>query len=140
MHKVAFGDNYTGQVRRILLHLLAWGLFVGISAFVSGKTFLIPGLATGWTSSVVYFLLMCHRVKKSAALPPEKAVAAMRTGWLLRYGFMIAMLVLSIRVPGIDFWAAVAGLFSLHIVLFLHAVSIVVAGVITNLGKTKINS
>ena len=140
MLKMEFSDNYTSQVRRTLLHLLAWGLFITIGALVSGRMFIIPGLLTGWTSSLLYFLLMCRRVKKSAELPPGQAVASMRTGWLLRYGFMISMLVLSVQVPGIDFRAAVVGLFSLHIVLFLNAVCIVVSGLITNVGKSKINS
>ncbi len=138
--KAGFADNYVDQVRRTLLHLLALGLFMILSALLSEKVLVIPGLLTGWTSSVVYFLLMCRRVKQSAELPPEKALTSMRAGWLLRFGFMIAMLVLSVHVPGIDFWAAVVGLFSLHIVLLVNAVCIVVSGLIANLGKPKINS
>lgn len=138
MLNMAFADNYAEQMRRTLLHLLAWGLFVTFSALLSGKISMIPGLLTGWTSSLLYFLLMCRRVKKSAELPPEKALASMRTGWLFRYGFIISILVLAVKVPGIDFWAAVVGLFSLHIVLILNAVWIVVAGLITNLGKSRI--
>lgn len=140
MLKMEFSNNYTSHVRRVLLHLLAWGLFITVSTLVSGRVGILLGLLTGWTSSLFYFLLMCRRIKKSAELPPGQAVASMRTGWLLRYGFMISMLVLSVHLPGIDFWAAVVGLFSLHIVLFLNAVGIVVSGLITNLGKSKINS
>lgn len=135
MFKAGFADNYVGQVRKTLLHLLALGLFLTISAFLSDKVFFIPGLLVGWTSSVLYFLLLCRRVKKSAELPPDKALASMRAGWVLRFGFMIAMLVLSVKVPGIDFWAAVVGLFSLHIVLVLNAVYFVVFELISNLGN-----
>ena len=140
MLKMEFSNNYTSQVWRVLLHLLAWGLFITVGALVSGRVGILSGLLIGWTSSLFYFLLMCRRIKKSAELPPEQAVASMRTGWLLRYGFMISMLILSVHLPSIDFWAAVVGLFSLHIVLFLNAVGIVVSGLITNLGKSKINS
>ncbi len=135
MFKAGFADNYVGQVRKTLLHLLALGMFLTISAFLSDKVFLIPGLLVGWTSSVLYFLLLCRRVKRSAELPPDKALASMRAGWVLRFGFMIAMLVLSVKVPGIDFWAAVVGLFSLHIVLVLNAVYFVVSELIANLGN-----
>ncbi|WP_371372253.1 ATP synthase subunit I [Sporomusa aerivorans] len=138
MFNVGFAEDYSGQVRRTLLHLLAWGLFITLSALLSSKISLLPGLVIGWTSSVIYFLLMCRRVKKSVELPPEKALASMRAGWLLRFVFMISMLILSSNVPGIDFWAAVVGLFSLHIVLMVNAVCIVVLGLIANLGKTKI--
>lgn len=137
MFKAGFADNYVDQVKRTLLQLLALGLFLTLSALLSNKAFIIPGLLIGWTSSVIYFLLMCRRVKQSAELPPEKALASMRAGWLLRFGFMIAILILSVHVPGIDFWAAVVGLFSLHIVLLLNAVCIVVSGLISNLGKSK---
>ncbi len=137
MLKMQFSDNYTGQVRQFLLYLLAWGLFITLGALLSGKVDIIPGLLTGWTSSLFYFLLMCRRIKKSAELSVGQAVASMRTGWLLRYGFMISILVLSVQVPGINFWAAVVGLFSLHIVLVLHAVCIVVSGLITNVESPK---
>ncbi|SDE64272.1 hypothetical protein SPACI_043510 [Sporomusa acidovorans DSM 3132] len=137
MLKMEFADNYAEQMRRTLLHLLAWGFFVIFSALLSGKISMILGLLTGWTSSLIYFLLMCRRVKRSTELPPEKALSSMRTGWLLRYGFIISILVLAVKVPGIDFWAAVVGVFSLHIVLMVNAVWIVVAGLITNLGKSE---
>jgi hypothetical protein len=136
---VGFAEDYSGQVRQTLLHLLAWGLFITLSALLSKQILLIPGLVTGWTSSVIYFLLMCRRVKKSLDLPPEKALASMRAGWLVRFVFMISILVLASNVPGINFWAAVVGLFSLHIVLMVNAVCIVVSGLIANLGKSKSN-
>lgn len=133
--KAGFADNYVVQVRRTLLQLLALGLFMTLSALAADQTLVIPGLLIGWTSSVIYFLLMCRRVKQSAELPPGQALASMRAGWLIRLGFIIAILVLSVRVPGIDFWAAVVGLFSLHIVLLINAVYIVVCGLIANFGK-----
>ncbi|WP_425058650.1 hypothetical protein SCACP_33070 [Sporomusa carbonis] len=137
---VLLNDDYAARVRRTLIYLLAWGLLVTLSAVLSGKIFIVPGLLLGWSGSLIYFLLMCRRVKKSADLPPGQAVASMRAGWLLRFGFIIAILVLSIQVPGIDFWAAVVGLFSLHIILMLDAVYIVVAGLIANSNNPKINS
>lgn len=137
MLKAEFADSYTGQVKRTLTHVIAWGVFITLSAFVSGRLSIVPGLLTGWTASVIYFLLMCRRVKKSSELPPDEALASMRAGWLMRYGFMISVLVLAVKIPGIDFWAAVVGLFSLHIVLMLHAVCIVVSGLIANLASPK---
>lgn len=130
--KAGFADNYVVQVRRTLVQLVALMVFMTLSAWVSNKFSIIPGLLIGWTSSVIYFLLMCRRVKQSAELPPSKALASMRAGWLIRFGFMIAILVLSVQLPGIDFWAAVVGLFSLHIVLMINAVYIVVCGLISS--------
>ncbi|MDF2569018.1 MAG: hypothetical protein K0R55_622 [Sporomusa sp.] len=140
MIKVGFADNYAAQVKQTLTQLVAWGIFVTLGALLSKQFYIIPGLLTGWLGSVIYFLLMCRRVKKSAELSPGQAVASMRVGWLVRFSFLISILILSIHVPGIDFWAAVVGLFSLHIVLMVNAVCIVVCGLITNVGKSKINS
>jgi hypothetical protein len=137
--KMQFSDTYNGQVRQFLLHMLIWGLLLTLGASLVRKVYIVPGFLIGWTSSLFYFLYMCHKVKKSAELPQGKAIASMRTGWLFRYGFMISILVLSVKLPGINFWAAVVGLFSLHIVLMLQAVCIVVLGLITNVSKSKIN-
>lgn len=140
MLTIGFADDFAAQMRRTLAHLGAWVFFITFSAFISDKLFIIPGLLTGWSGSVIYFLLMCRRVKKSVELPPEKAVASMRAGWLLRFSFAISILVLSIYVPGIDFWAAVVGLFSLHIVLMVNAVITVSAGLVSNLNKSNVKS
>jgi hypothetical protein len=138
--KTGFADDFAVQMRRTLVHLGAWGFFITLGAFMSNKVFIIPGLLTGWSGSVIYFLLMCRRVKQSAELPPEKAIASMRAGWLIRFSFAISMLVLSIYVPGIDFWAAVVGLFSLHIVLMINAVITVISGLLANVGKSNLKS
>ncbi|MBP2637707.1 MAG: hypothetical protein H6Q72_3614 [Firmicutes bacterium] len=139
MLKMQFSDTYNGLIRQFLLHMLLWGLVIILGASLFRKVYIMPGFLIGWTSSLFYFLYMCHKVKKSAELPQGKAIASMRTGWLFRYGFMISILVLSVKIPGINFWAAVVGLFSLHIVLMLQAVCIVVSGLVTNVGKSKIN-
>ncbi|MGL5514745.1 MAG: ATP synthase subunit I [Sporomusa sp.] len=138
MLKIGFADNYAIQVRQTLVHLSAWGLLITVGAFLSNKISIIPGLLTGWSGSVIYFLLMCRRVKKSVELPLGQAVAAMRSGWLSRFSFTISLLVLSVYVPGIDFWAAVVGLFSLHIVIMLNAVFFVIAKLIADVGKSKL--
>ncbi|QDR82116.1 ATP synthase subunit I [Sporomusa termitida] len=137
MLKTGFADDFAVQMRRTLAHLGAWVFFITCSAFITDKIFVIPGLLTGWSGSVIYFLLMCRRVKKSAELPPGKAVASMWAGWLIRFSFAISILVLSIYVPGIDFWAAVVGLFSLHIVLMVNAVITVITGLLENVNKSN---
>jgi len=138
--KIGFADNYAAQVRQTLVHLSAWGLLITVGAFLSNKISIIPGLLTGWSGSVIYFLLMCRRVKKSAELSLSQAVATMRSGWLIRLSFTISLLVLSVYVPGIDFWAAVVGLFSLHIVFMLNAVLFVASELVGSVGKSKNNS
>jgi hypothetical protein len=99
-------------------------LMISISAF-SGHTELILGFTFGTFASAVYYLFICYRVRKSAGLPAAKAIAYMRTGWLVRLFFVVIVLILSLKIPYIHFGAAVAGLFSLQIVLFVKAVVLI---------------
>lgn len=138
MFKIGFADNYAVQVRQTLVHLAVWVLLITVGALASSKMFFIPGLLLGWSGSVIYFLLMCRRVKKSAELPLGQAVSTMRSGWLIRLSFIISLLVVSVYVPEIDFLAAVVGLFSLHIILMLNAVFFVVSELIAGVGKSKL--
>lgn len=55
----------------------------------------------------------------------------MRYGWIIRLSFVVAVLIISLKIPGIDFLAAAAGLFSLQIVIAMQAISIVIVGFIS---------
>ncbi|VBB08926.1 atp synthase protein i [Lucifera butyrica] len=115
-------QEYTIQVRRTLRDLGLWGLITAGGAYVSGLIPLGNGFLIGTATSMVYFLLMCYRVQKSAAYPPAKAVAYMRSGWMIRLTFVILAMILTITLPNINFIGVIAGLFSLHVILFTHAV------------------
>ena len=130
-------QEYVVEVKRTLLYIVFWGMLVSTGAYLSGFSAVLPGLLLGITTSVIYFLLMCYRVKKSAMLPPQKAVSYMRMGWLVRLSFVVLMLILSVRISSMNLWAAVVGLFSLHIVLFLNAVVLVVQEFTTKKEKIR---
>lgn len=106
----------------VLVKLCVWTLFLIVSAFISGLPEKIPGLLLGVVTSAVYLVLMAKRVEKSAGLPVSSAVFSMRVGWVLRLSFIVMMLIVSLKVPGIDFIAAVVGLFSLHIIMLFSVV------------------
>lgn len=122
-------EEYLAQVKRTLLHTILWSVFVILNAFLTGKTHLVPSLALGCTASLIYFLLMSYRVTKSATMPPLKAVSYMRTGFGIRLVFVVMILILSAKIQWINFPAAVVGLFSLQIVLYLNAVTAAVRGI-----------
>lgn len=128
-----FLSEYFGQVRQTLIYLLAWGTVVVLSACLAGNIFLIPGFLFGFAANVLYYILLCLRVKKSADMPPQQAIIYMRYGWIIRLGFILAVLVIGVKLPGIEFWAVALGLFSLKIVLIMQAVVIVTKGLITRL-------
>ena len=115
-------QDFAVEIKRTLLQMVGWGVFTIISAGLMGFDFLILGLVVGNVASIIYFLLMGYRVKRAAQLPPEKAIASMRAGWLVRLAFIVLVLVLSLHLPQISFGAAAVGLFSLQFVIFFNAV------------------
>jgi len=114
-------QEYIVEVKRTLLQIIAWGAVVCGTAYFTGFSWRIPGLILGMITSMVYFLLMCYRVEKSAEMSIPKAISYMRLGWLLRLSFVALMLVLSIKIPVFDFLSAVIGLFSLQVVIIGNA-------------------
>jgi len=118
-------QEYSIQIRRTLLQILAWGIFISVSAYFTGYGWRLPGFVMGLFTSLVYFLLMCFRISKSADMPIHKALLYMRIGWILRLSFIVIMLFMSLKIPILDFWSAVFGLFTLQIVMFLNGVVIV---------------
>jgi hypothetical protein len=118
-------QDYVIEIKRTLLQMTAWGIVVCCSTYFIGDGWRIPGLILGIITSMIYFLLMCYRVNQSANMPVHKALLYMRVGWLIRLGFVVLMLVLSVKIPAIDFWSAVAGLFTLQVIMFLNSIAIV---------------
>lgn len=118
-------EEYTIEVRRTLLQIALFAATVAGSCILAGRLEAIPGFIAGTIISVVYFLLMCYRVKRASGMPPERAVAYMRAGWILRLCFVVLALVLLLQWKAIHFLAAVLGLFSLQMVTILNAIYIV---------------
>lgn len=125
-------QEFTIEMRRTLLHIAVWGIVSVAGCWLSGRADLIPGLLFGTAASAIYFLLMCNRVRLSADMPAGKAIGYMRSGWLVRLTFLVAALIISLKLPGINFLAAVAGIFSLQIVIYLNAAATVAKGMICN--------
>ncbi|MCC5464228.1 ATP synthase subunit I [Pelosinus baikalensis] len=118
-------QEYVVEIKKTIMQMLVWGSLICAAAYFTGHSEKIAGLIIGIFTSAIYFLLMGYRIKKSAEMPVNQALLYTKIGWLIRLSFIVAMLLLSIKLPGIDFWSAVFGLFSLQIVLFLQAVVLV---------------
>jgi len=115
-------QNFALEIRRTLYQLAIWAIVTAVGAWLAGYAQWIPGLLTGVAASALYFLQLCYRVRKSADMPISKAVTYMRVGWLLRLGFILLILIISVYTPVINFWAVVAGLFSLQMIITLNAI------------------
>jgi hypothetical protein len=114
-------QEYTKQVKQTLLQIVIFTLVLTSGALILNRSAVVPGLLIGTTASIIYFLLLCYRVKRSAELSPQKAVAYMRYGWVIRLFFVVLSLSLCFKLEQIDYIAALLGLFSLHIVVILNA-------------------
>lgn len=114
-------QEYTKEMKRTLLQMIAWGIFICGSAYFAGYGSRIPGLVIGIVSSIIYCLLLWYRVLKSTEMSVHKAIFYMRVGWLIRLFFVAIMLLLALRMPMLDFGSAVIGLFTLQIVIVLNA-------------------
>lgn len=119
-------QEYIIEMKRIVLQITVWGAILCVMVYFSGIAWRIPGLMLGITTSMIYFLLMCYRVNKSAEMSVIKAISYMRMGWLMRLSFIVLMLLLSIKIPVFDFISAVIGLFSLQVVMIANASVVVV--------------
>jgi len=125
-------QEYVIEVKRTLLQIMVWGTIICTIAYFSGLSSRIPGLILGVSTSMIYFLLMCYRVSKSADLPVAKAVLYMRLGWFIRLIFIALMLLLSIKIPSFDFLSAVIGLFSLQVIMIGNASVFVVKSFVSS--------
>lgn len=134
MNSAGFADprqDLAGVAKRLLLQLSAWTAVIIAVLYFAGHGDKIAGFLAGTVISAVYGLLVCYRVRRSASLPPQKAVAYMRTGWLIRLAFIVLALVWSLKVPSLNFGAVVAGLLSLQIIIFLNGFYLVVRHSVT---------
>jgi len=123
-------QEYSIEIKKTLLQITAWGILLGANVYFAGYKELLVGLLLGIAASMVYFLLLSYRIHKSADMPIEKAVLYMRIGWLNRLVFIILMLFLSAKIPGINFWSVVIGLFSLHMVMLFKSVVLILKGLV----------
>jgi len=106
--------------------VIFFGLAIGSVALIASAWFAgfsneLPGLVLGMGASYIYFILLVLRVNHSVKLTVTNAIGSMRIGWLIRLTFILLILILSFKIPGFHFAAAVVGLFSLHIVMVLAA-------------------
>lgn len=98
-----------------------------------GRAAALPALLAGAAASVIYFLLMCFRIRRAAEMPPEKAVPYMRAGWILRLMFVVMVAILALKLDFANALAAILGLFLVHIVIIINAMATVAAAYLRKL-------
>ncbi len=117
--------EFAAGVKNLLRNMALLVAVLTIALLATGHGEKILGLVAGAATSATYFLLICYRVRRAAAMPAREAVVYMRTGWLVRLAFVIAMLAVALKVPAIDFIFAVVGLLSFQIAILLNGLYLV---------------
>lgn len=128
-------SEYVFRIKLTLLQMTLLAVALMPVAYALGRESAVFGLFLGAAASFVYFLLLGNRIRHCSDLSPEKAVASMRAGWLVRLCFVALIVILALRINHISFLATVVGLFLLQIVLLINAAGLVVRSIF--LGRRK---
>lgn len=125
-------QEYSGYVHKTLRQILLLSGATAAGLLLAGKTVYITGFLFGALASVLYFILLVYRIRKSADLPAGKAVNYMRGGWLIRLGFIVLTLPLANKLSKVNFLAVIAGLFTFQMVLIINSFIILAKAAVIN--------
>lgn len=105
-----------------MLQMVLVGGAITLLLALAGFSRLAPGFMVGVAAGMSNGLLLSYQLKKSAALPPEQAVASVQSGWIVRLSAAVLLLALSVLFAQIHFLAALAGFFLFQTLLVVRAV------------------
>jgi hypothetical protein len=103
----------------MLKKMVAFSLIIAVILVVLGYTGYVWGWLVGSSLNVIYFLMLFSRTVRAMNLPPAKAVAFIQMGAVLRLFTIILVLIIILQFPIIHFGAAVAGILSFKVVIYL---------------------
>ena len=108
--------------KRVLWQLLISVIILAIILWQEQQMILLNGVLAGFIAGLTYFYIIGKRLFKSTELELEKAVIYMRAGWFIRLSILVLIFILSIRISTAMFWASVAGLVWVNVVVLINAV------------------
>lgn len=111
--------RYTDYIKTMLKKMVAFSLIIAVILVVLGYTGYVWGWLVGSSLNVIYFLMLFSRTVRAMDLPPAKAVAFIQMGAILRLFTIILVLIIILQFPIIHFGAAVAGILSFKVVIYL---------------------
>lgn len=111
-------------------------LCVGVAVAIN-QVDVIYSLLLGWFASFGYFLLLAYRIYRSADMPPEVAMPYLRAGAGLRMGFVCAMAIIGLKLPGIYIMPFFIGLFAYQIVVRIDNVYTIIKAYLSQTNKRK---
>lgn len=105
------------KARSVEVQLRRTVLFTGSIAFGLALSILYQpdpfrnGLLLGSIVGIVYIYLLFNRLIRTGHMAPDKAVAFMRVGFIMRLTLVMAVMYLTISTPLLDVYGVAFGLF-----------------------------
>ena len=116
-------EEFRNYVKTTIGKLVGFTCIVAAVLALAGKTQYIAGWCAGNGINLMYFLMLYSRSARALQLPPERAVAMIRGGAVLRLVMIVLVLIVISRFPSIHFGAAAAGLFTYRLTIFADALA-----------------
>lgn len=123
-----FRQEITGTLIGVALYwLIGSGIFylVGLSSWLAG-------FALGCASGAVHYSLLAIRLSRVTEMSARKAMIFMRVGFILRFAFVVLVLVFAMQVSRVFFASCAVGVIGLYAVQTTRAL---VSGVRSLKGK-----
>ena len=108
--------EFREEIRATLIGVaLYWLIGSGIFCF-AGLSSWPAGFALGCASGAVHYILLAMRLSRAAEMSAEKAMMFMRVGFILRFAFVVLVLVFASQVSRIFFASCAVGVIGLYAV------------------------
>jgi hypothetical protein len=121
-------EEFSAAFRKTFIYIVLWGFMTCGWAYLAGRVATGNGLVLGIAASILCCLHLYYQVKRCAGMPPQMAAAYVQAGWIVRLSLVLVVFVISVLLPQISFIAALAGFFSLQLILLLGAVIQIIRG------------
>ncbi|WP_371375376.1 ATP synthase subunit I [Sporomusa aerivorans] len=126
MAKATCMKNYELKVRNMLAQIAVLGIIFCpiVFSYYSGQT--MAGLLLGMVTGSIYFLYLYRQVENVKVLSKKQAVEHIRSGWIIRLGVMLLVLIVVSHFLKLNVLAFIAGFFTMPVLLFINGMAMVI--------------
>lgn len=115
-------ESILACVRRIVVQTVIGVFICGIGVYFFNQVYLIVPVIAGCLVGATCWFVVSYRILKSADLRVDEAKKSMRFGWFIRLLLIMGTLIAAIQISVEIFWAVVAGLFLISVIMMLNAI------------------
>lgn len=117
-------SSIRGEAKRLLAGIVAFVFLASGLFLLAGRADLrtFASLFGGAGYSFCLFLMISANASKALLYPPETAIKLVRRGYMFRYLLTGVLVVLALKLPFINSFAAILPLFFPKVILLIHSV------------------